>query len=148
MFSRVAFCRAVMAFGLLSISAGPALAEIGRVKRVTGAAFVERGGRRIVPSVGATLDPGDRLITGPDGRISVTFIDNSRFSAGPGSVITLTRFEYDRNTHRGAFVAGVDRGALAVVSGQIAKENPNAMRVRTPTSLLGVRGTRFVVTVE
>ena len=133
---------------LLSLTAVGAHAEIGRVKRVAGSAAIERAGKRLTPVVGTTLDAGDRLVTGPDGRISVTFIDNTRFSAGPGSRIQLTRFEFDRNTHRGAFVAGVDKGSLAVVSGQIAKENPNAMRVRTPTSLLGVRGTRFVVTVK
>jgi hypothetical protein len=35
-----------------------------------------------------------------------------------------------------------------VVSGQIAKSKKDAMRVKTPSSLLGVRGTRFVVEVN
>ena len=34
-----------------------------------------------------------------------------------------------------------------IVSGQIAKSRRDAMKVRTPTSLLGVRGTRFIVNV-
>ena len=42
----------------------------------------------------------------------------------------------------------VDRGSLGVVSGNIAKSKRDAMRVRTPTSMLGVRGTRFVVEVK
>ncbi len=37
--------------------------------------------------------------------------------------------------------------SLAVISGQIAKSRQDAMKVRTPTSLLGVRGTRFIVEV-
>ena len=41
----------------------------------------------------------------------------------------------------------LDRGSLAIVSGQIAKENKDAMKVKTPTSLLAARGTRFVVDV-
>jgi hypothetical protein len=41
----------------------------------------------------------------------------------------------------------VDRGALGFVSGQIAKENRDGMKVRTPTSLLAARGTTFVVEV-
>ena len=41
----------------------------------------------------------------------------------------------------------VERGTLGIVSGQIAKQTPDAMRVRTPTSILGVRGTKFLVEV-
>jgi hypothetical protein len=34
------------------------------------------------------------------------------------------------------------------VSGKIAKQSPDAMKVRTPASVLGVRGTEFVVKVD
>ena len=40
-------------------------------------------------------------------------------------------------------VTAVNRGTLAVVSGQIAKENKDAMKVKTPTSLLAARVTRI-----
>jgi hypothetical protein len=42
----------------------------------------------------------------------------------------------------------MQRGTLAVVSGQIAKRSPGAMKVKTPTTILGVRGTTFAVQVE
>jgi hypothetical protein len=125
-----------------------AWAEIGRVKRTQGEAVVERGGAAMTPKPGMTLETGDVLVTGADGRISVTFVDNTRMSAGPDSRVVLDRFEFDATTHEGDFVTRLDRGALAVVSGQIAKQTPDAMKVRTPTSLLGVRGTRFVVRVQ
>jgi hypothetical protein len=35
-----------------------------------------------------------------------------------------------------------------VLSGRIAKTGGDAMRVRTPTSILGVRGTHFMVRVD
>ena len=37
------------------------------------------------------------------------------------------------------------RGTLSVVSGKLAKRSPDAMTVRTPSTILGVRGTEFVV---
>ena len=132
---------------LICAIASPCLAEIGRVKRSVGTAWIERSARHLPPTVGQTLLEGDTLVTGPDGRISVTFIDNTRFSAGPKSRIALAQFKFNETTHRGAFVTRVDRGSLAVISGQIATADPKAMRIRTPTSLLGVRGTRFVVNV-
>ena len=45
------------------------------------------------------------------------------------------------------FLTTVNKGSVAIVSGQIAKENKDAMKVRTPVSLLAARGTRFVVEV-
>jgi hypothetical protein len=80
--------------------------------------------------------------------MSLTFIDDTRFSVGPNSRIAVDDFNYDRTAQTGSFVTRVNRGSLAVVSGQIAKSKPDAMKVRTPTSLLGVRGTRFIVEVS
>jgi hypothetical protein len=40
------------------------------------------------------------------------------------------------------------RGTLSIISGQIAKGHPDAMKVKTPTSVLSVRGTRFLVKVD
>ena len=91
--------------------------------------------------------PGDWLETGKDGRISLTFIDNTRFAVGPDSRIALSKFEYDRTTQKGSFITKVERGSLAVVSGRISKSGRDAMQLQTPTSLLGVRGTRFIVEV-
>ena len=87
------------------------------------------------------------MVTGKDGRISVTFIDNTRFSVGPNSRIAVNEFNYDRTRQKGSFVTQVDRGSLAVVSGKIAKSDRDAMKVRTPNTLLGVRGTKFIVEV-
>lgn len=125
-----------------------AMAEIGRIKTVTGAASVVRGKAVTPATAGYQLLVSDVLTTGGDGRIGITFIDNSRFAVGPNSRVALSQFEFDDTTHRGKSLTTVDRGTLGVVSGQIAKENKDAMKVRTPTSLLAARGTTFVVEVK
>jgi len=124
-----------------------ALADIGRVKRVKGDVTIERSDQKIPAKPGLVLDRKDVLVTGDKSRVSLTFIDNSRFSAGPNSRVVLETFEFDATTHEGKFVSRVERGTLGIVSGQIAKQTPDAMRVRTPTSILGVRGTKFLVEV-
>ena len=141
--------RSILFLAIASLGvAGAAQAEIGRIKRTIGDAAVERGKVRRPAAIGGTLEQGDVLVTGKDGRVSVTFADNTRFSAGPNSRIAIDQFRFDDTTHKGAFVTKVDRGSLAIISGQIAHESKDAMKVRTPTSLLGVRGTRFVVNVK
>ena len=133
---------------LAALTASPAAAEIGRIKSSVGAATVERGSNQIPAATGQELMPGDWLVTGKDGRISLTFVDNTRFAVGPNSRIALSKFEYDKTKQTGSFVTKVERGSLAVVSGRIAKSGRDAMQVSTPESLLGVRGTRFIVEVR
>lgn len=138
--------------GLLMVAAlstpSLALAEIARIKTVVGVASVVRG-KAVTPAApGHQLLVSDVLTTGPTGRIGLTFVDNSRFAIGPNSRVALSQFEFDQTTHKGRSLTTVDRGSLGVVSGQIAKENKDAMKVRTPTSLLAARGTTFVVEVK
>ncbi|WP_337186037.1 FecR family protein [Phenylobacterium sp.] len=135
----------LMAAGLSTPSV--ALAEIGRIKSVAGTATVMRDRAPQPAAPGYLLRVSDVLVTGPNGRIGITFADNSRFSIGPNSRVAVSQFEFDDTTHKGRSLTTVDRGALGVVSGQIAKENKDAMKVRTPTSLLAARGTTFVVEV-
>ena len=142
--------RASLVAGLLiaAVVSTPAWAAgIGRIKTVAGTASVVRGAASLPATPGLVLSVKDVLTTGKDGRIGVTFIDNSRFAVGPNAKISLASFEFNDTTHKGSSLTQVDRGSLAIVSGQIAKENKDAMKVRTPTSLLAARGTNFVVTV-
>ncbi len=115
---------------------------------MAGAASVVRGKVAVPAAPGLLLKVSDVLTTGKDGRVGVTFIDNSRFAVGPNSKVALSQFEFDDTTHRGRFLTTVEKGSVAIDSGQIAKENKDAMKVRTPTSLLAARGTRFVVEVQ
>lgn len=132
---------------LVASGSSQALAEIARVKSVSGPASVVRGTTTLPASTGQALEAGDILVTGKTGRMSLSFVDNTRFAIGPNSRISVSKFDYDKTRQQGAFVTLVDRGSLAVVSGRIAKSGRDAMKVRTPTSLLGVRGTRFIVDV-
>lgn len=130
------------------VVAQPAWAEIGRIKSQVGAVSVQRGKSMIAARPGLPLEQGDVLVTGADGRVGISFLDNTRMALGPKSRIKLDEFSYDRSRQTGSFVTSVNRGSLGVVSGNIAKSKRDAMRVRTPTSMLGVRGTKFVVEVK
>jgi hypothetical protein len=97
---------------------------------------------------GDLLEKADTLMTGADGRVGITFIDNSRFSLGPNSRIALEKFTFNPTTQEGEFLTKIDRGTLAVISGHIAHSAQDAMQVQTRTTILGVRGTHFLVQVE
>ena len=130
---------------LLSAAVAAAADDVGRVKVARGDVHIERAGQVLPVSVGMTLQEGDVIVTGRDGSAGVTFNDDSLLSVGPDSVLAIDRFAFDTTTHAGRFDTSLRKGTLAAVSGKIAKQSPDAMKVRTPSTILGVRGTEFVV---
>ena len=134
--------------GLIVAATSSASADIGQIKNVSGAVFIIRQSVQQPAKAGDLVQQSDVLITGANGAVGLTVIDSSRLSAGPDSRIELKQFRFNPTTHDGEFVTDMQRGTLAVVSGQIAKRSPDAMKVKTPTTILGVRGTTFAVQVE
>ena len=120
-------------------------ADIGQVKVAKGTVSVERGGEARAATVGMRLQTADVVRTGADGSVGLTMNDNSLLSAGPNSILSLDRYEFDPTTSLGRFDTSLRTGSLAVVSGRIAKQSTEAMTVRTPFAILGVRGTEFAV---
>ncbi len=118
------------------------------IKVSKGAVSIERDGKKLAADVGAPVQVADRVRTGADGAVGVTLRDNTLLSAGPNSLIVIDKFAYDSVTQDGKMSVGVRKGTLAVASGRIAKRTPESVDFHTPTSILGVRGTEFVIEVE
>ena len=137
---------------LLAFATGLALsawaADVGQVKTAKGAVFIERGGEKTAAQVGTKVQQSDTVVTGADGAVGIAFVDNSTVSSGPNSVLVIEKFAFDTTTYQGAFDATLKKGTLSVISGKIAKQSPDAMKIRTPSAILGVRGTEFVVRVD
>ena len=124
-------------------------AEIGRIKTARGEVSVERAGSAQPGTVGLRLLTSDIVKTGADGAVGITMDDESLLSAGPNSVLVLEQYAFDPNTGKGRFDTSLNRGTLVVISGRIAKQSPpDAMTVRTPAAVLGVRGTSFAVSAK
>jgi hypothetical protein len=140
--------RWIIAAGLLCLASVSAANDVGQIKVMAGTVHLERDGKRFPAQVGMAVRQSDSLITGVDGTAGVTFTDNSLLSVGPNSTLAIDRYAFDSTTHAGQFDASLKKGSLAVVSGKIVKQSPGAMRVHTPTSIMGVRGTEFAVKVS
>jgi hypothetical protein len=123
-------------------------ADIGQVKVAKGQVTIERQGTTIPATVGARLQVADTVKTGADGSVGITMDDDSLLSAGPNSALSLDRYAFDSTTNQGRLDTSLNKGTLSVISGRIAKQSPDAMTVRTPNAILGVRGTEFVVSAE
>ncbi len=122
--------------------------DAGVIKVAQGSVQVERDGKSVPATVGMALRPADTIRTGANGSAGVTFADNSLVSVGPNTVFSLDKYQFDSTTHVGEFEGSLKKGKLAAVSGKMVKQTPESMKIRTPSSVMAVRGTEFVVSVD
>lgn len=123
-------------------------AAAGRIKVASGSAFVVRGGAQLPARAGESVFEGDVLRTGADGRLGVTLKDDTRVSLGPASDVRVDKFIYAPSEGNLALALNIVRGVVAYVSGRIAKLSPDAVRLETPTAIVGVRGTTLAIKAD
>lgn len=136
---------------LLGALATAALAQtepIGYVKTVSGEAWVGSAGQRNKAQPGTPVLLGSRLQTAKNGSLGVTFKDNTVMSFGPDTELTVDEFLYAPAQGQLKIGAQLGKGSLNYVSGVIAKLKPEAVALKTPAGIIGVRGTQFLVKVE
>ena len=139
-------------FGML-VLATPVYAQqdsaaAGRIKTVSGSAFIVRNGAAIAAQPGQVVYEADALRTAADGKIGVTLKDDTRLALGPGSEVRLERFAYAPGTASLGLVLKFVRGVTAYVSGHLAKLAPDSIRLETPSAIVGVWGTTLAIRVQ
>jgi hypothetical protein len=121
---------------------------IGYVKTVSGTALVSTDTMRIAARPGTPVYLGSRLSTGPHSSLGVTFKDETVMSFGPDTELVVDAYLFAPAQGQLQLVASLLRGSLNYVSGLIARLQPDAVTVKTPTGIIGVRGTQFVAKVD
>jgi hypothetical protein len=140
--------RNVLLAAALAVAAPAFAADIGTIKVAKGNVQLQRGADKLPVKVGTAVQTSDVLLTGADGSAGITFTDNSLVSVGPNSVFAIDKYRFDSTTHAGEFEGNLRQGRLAAVSGKMVKQSPESMKIRTPSAIMGVRGTEFVVQVD
>ncbi len=125
---------------------GPA-EPIGHVKTVVGDAWVGVPGAEVTARVGTPLHIGATMKTGPGASLGVTLRDETVISIGPDSEVSVDEFLFDPSAGDLKLGANMVRGTLNFISGWIARLKPDAQTVTTPTGMIGVRGTHFLVKI-
>lgn len=123
-------------------------APIGYVKNVTGEASVTTASNKQKADVGTPVHQGSVLRTGAKSSMGITFKDETIMSFGPDTELTVDEYLYAPSQGKLKLGSKLTKGSLNYVSGVIAKLQPDAVSVGTPTGTIGVRGTQFVVKIE
>jgi hypothetical protein len=137
---------------LLALGGAPARGQeqpaAGLIKSLTGTVFIVRAGQELPATIGQSIVEGDSVKTGADGRLGITLKDGTRLSLGGGTELHLDTFAYAPAQGRLGLVIRVLRGMTAYISGRIADLAPGAVKIETPTSVIGIRGTHLLIGVE
>jgi hypothetical protein len=89
----------------------------------------------------------DTIVTAKS-NVLLDFEDNTQVKMTEHSKLLIDEFVYDPNKGTGKLGLKVALGTARYASGQIAKNNPQTVNVKTPTATIAVRGTDFSMTVD
>lgn len=119
--------------------------KAGTFKVISGSVTALRQAKLYNVKIGDSVFIGDQIITAAASFAGMTLYDNTRLTSGPNSSVVIDAFSFNTTTHKGELSASLDKGSLAVISGQLAKANPEKVVFNTNTMTVGVRGTEFII---
>ena len=131
-----------------SLPAGPVTAppvQVGGAEQVVVWAYqtppgLERDDLHVRESVYSR----ELLETVPKGALHIRLLDNGQIRMGSDSQVRLDEFVYDPASGAGKVTASIGKGVSRFITGKIKGDD---FQVRSPTALIGARGTDFVVAV-
>lgn len=119
-----------------------ALVDIGVAAAVRGkVAATAPGAAGRVVETGRPVYQNDKVTTGADSKLQILLLDESGFTVGPNSEMTLDEFVFDPATADGKVAASVRKGSFRFVTGKVARKDGSKMKVATPVATIGIRGT-------
>lgn len=120
-------------------------AAAGLVQFATGDVQLRRGTAIAAAVKGAEVESGDVVVTGPAGRAQIRFSDGGLVALYPDSQFTVTRYADAGNAAEDHFAVDLLRGGLRAVTGLIGKRDARNYKVTTPTAVVGIRGSAFLI---
>ena len=100
-----------------------------------------------VVRIGDQLNQGDTVVTGPASAVVIKFDDGQVAALTSNSRLTVTTYRYERASQRGSSLLSLVSGAMRVITGVIAKNQPENVGIRAATATIGIRGTDLTVVV-
>lgn len=131
------------------LTATSAYAGIGEVSENKGTACeIHRSKNKMPGHKGSQIESMDAYVTGACAA-QITFKDNTKVKVTENSKLLIDDFVFDpKQSDSGKLAMKVGMGTVRYASGQIAKNNPQRVDIKTPTASVAVRGTDFTMTVD
>jgi hypothetical protein len=127
-------------------SSAPASSEpIGNVATLTGIATVIRNKNSLALHLRDDIFLNDEVQTSSSSSLGITFSDATTFNLSANAKMTIDNYIYEDGGKQNAGIFDIGKGTVAFVAAAVAKTGD--MKITTPTSTLGIRGTTGLVEV-
>ena len=133
---------------LLAIAPAAAFAKLGDAAGVTGAVqgdvAIESPARNTsFPQVASGQDVvmGDEVNTHASSRLQIMLLDQTAITMGENASLVIDEFVYDPDNANASLSASVAQGAFRLITGGVARNNPDGTKVKLPNAVLTIRGT-------
>ena len=120
---------------------------MGKVTEQTGPTEIIRDKKSISSSLNTGVEMNDTVSTAK-AKAELTFEDKTTVKLTEHSKMIIDDFVYDPKKGSGKLALNMALGTARYASGQIAKNNPQQVAIKTPTASIAVRGTDFSMTVD
>ena len=129
------------AFSVIENKAGEVIGQMGTT-------FNERNGKTEKVEKGYIITINDFLQTGEDGGMILHYVDNTKFTMGPGTELIIDEFAFDTSKVPiiVAMATTVNVGTFTYESGQISNLG-GSVEINTASATITVQGTAFSGTV-
>lgn len=133
---------------LLLLSTSSSHAVIGKVtEQLNTPPSIQRDKQTLTGAKGTGVEMNDAIRT-QQGKVGITFEDDTRVQVNENSKLVIDDFVYDPKSKAGKLGAKIALGTVRYASGQIAKNSPQNVALGTPTATITVRGTDFTASVD
>ena len=122
-------------------------ADIGSISELKGEALVNRSGESLTAELKLGVESYDDVRTA-NSRIGLTFIDDSVVRLTEHSKLILDEVIFDPDPSKSKIGLTFAAGTARFITGKIGGINKENIKINTPTSQIGIRGTDFTVTVD
>ncbi|MFZ5760798.1 MAG: FecR domain-containing protein [Thermodesulfobacteriota bacterium] len=99
-------------------------------------------------AIKSLLYQDDTIRTGASGRVQLLFGDNTIYSLGRNSELTISQFTWQPEKQEGALKTTVKEGVFRVMGGAITRTSPRNFSTDTPAATIGIRGSMYAGTVS
>ena len=122
-------------------------ADIGSISELKGEALVNRSGESLTAELQLGVESYDDVRTA-NSRVGLTFIDDSVVRLTEHSKLILDEVIFDPDPSKSKIGLTFASGTARFITGKIGGINKENIKIQTPTSQIGIRGTDFTVTVD
>jgi len=121
---------------------------VGSIKNLENDVIVLRGEQKLTAVIGMAVLQGDVIETSTSGTVGILFRDDSLISLGPDSKLDMKEFVFEPKEEKFAVLMKMLKGTFVYISGAIGRLSPDSVKLETPSSTIGTRGTKVLIEVK